>query len=372
MSKSDFFSYELEKECKKTGARAGILHTPHGDIKTPVFMPVGTNSAVKMLTNHHLKETKPQIILSNSYHLSLRPGNKLIKEFGGLHKWMNWDKPILTDSGGFQVFSLSHLRDMSEDGVKFKDPKTGSSHYMNPEISMEIQQDLGSDIAMAFDECAPYPCSYEEAVKAMERTHRWLERCFKAHTRDDQALFPICQGAFYDDLRRESAKVVSSFDAVGYAIGGVSVGEPTDIKNHFVELTAPLLPRLKPRYLMGVGTPEDLLEGVKRGVDMFDCVLPTRNARHGSFFTHQGKKIIKNKQFEHDAGPLDDRCDCYACQNHSRAYIRHLYRVGEANAMILLSIHNVRFLINLMERMRESILEDRFDEFYEENLKLFV
>lgn len=370
MSKSKF-KYELIKECKKTGARAGLLHTPHGVIETPIFMPVGTNSAVKMLTNHHLKETKPQIILSNSYHLFLRPGNKLIKEFGGLHKWMNWDKPILTDSGGFQVFSLSHLRKISEDGVKFKDPKTGTSYYINPEISMEIQQDLGSDIAMAFDECAPYPCSYEEAVSAMERTHRWLDRCFKAHTRDDQALFPICQGAFFDDLRKESAKVVSSYDAVGYAIGGVSVGEPTDIKNYFVELTAPLLPRLKPRYLMGVGTPEDLLEGVIRGVDMFDCVLPTRNARHGSFFTNEGKKIIKNKEFEYDAGPLDSECDCYACQNHTRAYIRHLYRVGEANASILLSIHNVRFLIRLMEKMRVSILEDRFQEFYDENLKLF-
>ncbi len=372
MSKSKYFKFDLIKECKKTGARAGVLHTPHGEIKTPVFMPVGTNSAVKMITNHHLYETNPQIILSNSYHLFLRPGNKLIKEFGGLHKWMNWDRPILTDSGGFQVFSLSHLRKISEDGVKFKDPKTGSSYYMNPEISMEIQQDLGSDISMAFDECAPYPCSYDEAVKAMERTHRWLERCFNSHTRDDQALFPICQGAFFDDLRRESAKVVSSFDAVGYAIGGVSVGEPTDIKNHFVELTAPLLPRLKPRYLMGVGTPEDLLEGVLRGVDMFDCVLPTRNARHGSFFTHEGKKIIKNKEFEKDPGPLDSKCDCYACKNHSRAYIRHLFRVGEANAAILLSIHNTRFLINLMERLRESILEDRFDEFYSENLKLFV
>ncbi len=369
--KDKHFSYELIKECKKTGARAGLLHTPHGIIETPVFMPVGTNSAVKMLTNHHLRETNPQIILSNSYHLFLRPGNKLIKEFGGLHKWMNWDRPILTDSGGFQVFSLSHLRNISEDGVKFKDPKTGSDYYINPEISMEIQQDLGSDIAMAFDECAPYPCNYDEAKLAMERTHRWLERCFKAHYREDQALFPIVQGAFYDDLRKESANVISSFDAVGYAIGGVSVGEPQEIKNHFVELTAPLLPRLKPRYLMGVGTPEDLLEGVLRGVDMFDCVLPTRNARHGSFFTNQGRKIIKNKEFETDSAPLDASCDCYTCQNHSRAYIRHLYRVGEATAAILLSIHNIRFLIKLMESMRISILEDRFEEFYAENIKLF-
>lgn len=369
MSKSDFFSYELLNEDKNTGARAGILHTPHGDIETPIFMPVGTNSAVKMMTNHHLYETGAQIILSNSYHLFLRPGNKLIKEFGGLHKWMNWDKPILTDSGGFQVFSLAKLRDITEDGVKFTDTKTGSKYYINPEISMEIQQDLGADIAMAFDECAPYPCSYQQAKEAMERTHRWLERCFKAHTRENQALFPIVQGAFEDDLRKESANVISSFDAVGYAIGGVSVGEPADIKNHLVELTAPLLPRLKPRYLMGVGTPEDLLDGVLRGVDMFDCVMPTRNARHGSFFTHEGRKIIKNKEFEHDASPLDPMCDCYACENHTRAYIRHLYRVGEATAATLLSIHNTQFLINLMKNARKAILENRYDEFYRENIK---
>lgn len=370
--KSDYFSYELLNEDKKTGARAGLLHTPHGDIETPIFMPVGTNSAVKMLTGHHLKETGAQIILGNSYHLSLRPGNKLIKEFGGLHKWMNWDKPILTDSGGFQVFSLADLRKISEEGVKFKDPKTGTSYFINPEISMEIQQDLGADIAMAFDECAPYPCTYEEAKSAMERTHRWLERCFKAHTRDDQALFPIVQGAFYDDLRQESARVISTFDAVGYAIGGVSVGEPTDIKNHFVELTAPLLPRLKPRYLMGVGTPEDLLDGILRGVDMFDCVLPTRNARHGSFFTSDGRKIIKNKEFERDSSPLDSNCSCYACQNHTKAYVRHLYRAGEATAAILLSIHNIQFLIDLVKEARKAILEDRYEDFYREKMtKLF-
>lgn len=370
--KSDYFSYELLNIDKKTGARAGLLHTPHGDIETPIFMPVGTNSAVKMLTGHHLKETGAQIILGNSYHLSLRPGNKLIKEFGGLHKWMNWDKPILTDSGGFQVFSLADLRNISEDGVKFKDPKTGSEYFINPEISMEIQQDLGADIAMAFDECAPYPCTYEEAKTAMERTHRWLERCFKAHTKDTQALFPIVQGAFYDDLRQESARVISSFDAVGYAIGGVSVGEPADIKNHFVELTAPLLPEKKPRYLMGVGTPEDLLDGIIRGVDMFDCVLPTRNARHGSFFTNNGRKIIKNKEFEKDNSPLDKQCKCYTCQNHTKAYVRHLYRAGEATAAILLSIHNIQFLIDLTKEARKAILENRYQEFYNDRMgKLF-
>ncbi len=364
---SKFFSFELLKKDKNSHARAGLLHTPHGDIETPVFMPVGTNSAVKMITKYHLEETKAQIILSNSFHLFLRPGNKLIKEFGGLHKWMNWNKPILTDSGGFQVFSLAHLNNITEDGVRFKEPKTGSMYYINPEISMEIQQDLAPDIAMAFDQCAPYPCSYDDAVIAMERTHRWLERCFKAHTKENQALFPIVQGAFFDDLRLESAKAVSSCDASGYAIGGVSVGEPDGLKNHLVEFTAPLLPDNKPRYLMGVGTPVDLLNGVKYGIDMFDCVLPTRNARHGSFFTYKGRKNIKNKEFEKDASPLDSKCDCYACLNHSKAYIRHLYRTGEANAQILLSIHNTRFLLKFIHEMRKSILQDSFEEFYNEN-----
>jgi len=365
-----FFSFELLKEDKNTHARAGIFHTPHGDIETPVFMPVGTHSAVKMLTMDHLEETGAQIILSNSFHLFLHPGHKLIKEFGGIHKWMNWNKPVLTDSGGFQVFSLANLNKIKEDGVWFKEPKTGSEYYINPEISMEIQEDLAPDIAMAFDQCAPYPCSYEDAKNAMDRTHRWLERCFKAHTKENQALFPIVQGAFYDNLRKEAAKTVSGFDAIGYAIGGVSVGEPAELKNHITELTAPLLPENKPRYLMGVGTPIDLLNSVKFGVDMFDCVLSTRNARHGSFFTYGGKKNIKNKQFEKDASPLDDKCSCYACRNHSKAYIRHIYRMGEANAQILLSIHNTRFLIKFMHDMRESILNGCFEDFYLQNCSI--
>lgn len=369
MCKKDFFKFELLKESKTCKARAGIFHTPHGDIKTPVFMPVGTNSAVKMLTMHHLAETNAQIILSNSYHLFLRPGHKLIKEAGGIHNWMNWHKPVLTDSGGFQVFSLAHLRKITEDGVTFKDPKTGTSYYINPEISMEVQQDIGPDIAMAFDECSPYPCTYEQAKSAMERTHRWLERCFKAHTKDNQALFPIVQGAFFDDLRRESANVISSFDAVGYAIGGVSVGEPADIKNYYTDFVTDLLPKDKPRYLMGVGTPEDLFEIFSRGIDMADCVLPTRNARHGSFFTKFGKKNIKNKEFEKDFSPLDSECDCYTCKNHSRAYVRHLYREGESNAAILLSIHNIRYLVRLSELIHQSILDGSFDELYSDYMK---
>src|SRR5574344_37344 len=367
----EYFSYKLEHIDKNTGARAGVLHTPHGDIKTPIFMPVGTNSTVKLVTNNNLYDTGAQIILGNSYHLYLRAGHKLIEKFGGIHGWMNWNKPVLTDSGGFQVFSLAHLRKISEEGVEFRDPKDGKKHFISPEVSMEIQQDIGADIIMAFDECAPYPCDYDTAKKAMERTHRWLERCFKAKTKPDQALFPIVQGAFYDDLRKESAKVISSYDAVGYAIGGVSVGEPEDIKNHFVELTAPLLPENKPRYLMGVGTPRDLLDGIKRGIDMFDCVLPTRNARHGSFFTYEGRKIIKNKEFESDSKPLAKNCNCSACQNHSRAYIRHLYRCQESTALTLLSIHNIQFLIEFSQKCREHILNGTFEEFYNENYEKF-
>ena len=363
-----FFSYKLEKTCSKTRARAGVLTTPHGIVETPVFMPVGTNSAVKTLVNSQVKDTNAQIILANSFHLFLRPGHKLIEKAGGLHKWMNWDRPILTDSGGFQVFSLANIRKIQEDGVEFQDPKSGAKHFINPEVSMEIQEALGADITMAFDECAPYPCDYEHAKAAMERTHRWLDRCFKAKKRADVALFPIVQGAFFDDLRAESTQIISSYDAAGYAIGGVSVGEPAEMKNHIVEITAPLLPEDKPRYLMGVGTPQDLLDGIKRGVDMFDCVMPTRIARHGSFFMKNSRGIITNKAFEDDFSPLVEGCQCYACRNHTRAYIRHLFRAQEATAATLLSIHNIHFLVNLMQEARKAILEDRFEEFYNENI----
>ncbi|MEE3348454.1 MAG: tRNA guanosine(34) transglycosylase Tgt [Candidatus Gastranaerophilaceae bacterium] len=368
----DYFNYELVHTCKQTGARAGVFDTPHGTILTPIFMPVGTNSAVKALVSDQITDTGAQIILANSYHLYLRAGTKLIKQFGGIHEWMNWHKPVLTDSGGFQVFSLSHLRKITEDGVEFRDPKDGKKHFISPETSMEIQQDIGADIIMAFDECAPYPCDYETAKAAMERTHRWLDRCFEAKTNPRQALFPIVQGAFFDDLRKESAGVISTYDTVGYAIGGVSVGEPADIKNHFVEFTAPLLPPAKPRYLMGVGTPEDLLDGIKNGIDMFDCVLPTRNARHGSFFTWDGKKNIKNKAFWDDDKPLVEGCNCYACRNHSRAYIRHLFRCQEATAATLLSIHNIQFLVEFSQKCRQAILEDRFGDFYSEHYNRLI
>ena len=368
---SDFFSFDIIAKSVSSKARAGVFKTPHGLIKTPVFMPVGTNSTVKMLTMQQVLDTGAQIILNNSYHMYLRAGCELIKKAGGLHAWQNWHKPILTDSGGFQVFSLSKLRKITEEGVHFSDPKNGSRHFISPEISMQIQEDLGADIIMAFDECAPYPCDYTHAKEAMERTHRWFKRCFEAHNNPRQALFPIVQGAFFEDLRYEAARTVSSFDAAGYAIGGVSVGEPVDVKNKIVEITAPLLPENKPRYLMGVGTPVDLINGVRFGVDMFDCVLATRNARHGTFFTYEGNRIIKNKEFEDDFSPLDKQCSCPVCANHTRAYIRHLYRTGESSAATLLSIHNIHFLVNLMKDLRNSIIEGSFEEYTQELLEKF-
>lgn len=371
MSYSDFFNFEIIKASQNSNARAGLFKTPHGMIETPIFMPVGTNSTIKMMTFDQVKATGAQIILANSYHMYLRAGCELVKSAGGLHDWMNWDKPILTDSGGFQVFSLAKLRKITQDGVYFQDPKNGSKHFISPEISMKIQEDLGADIIMAFDECAPYPCDYKQARSALDKTKAWLERCFEAHKNYNQALFPIVQGAFFDDLRKESAEFASTFDAAGYAIGGVSVGEPTDIKNHITEITAPLLPFNKPRYLMGVGTPVDLINGIKYGVDMFDCVLPTRNARHGTFFTYQGNKIIKNKQYENDFTPLDENCDCYACKNHTKAYIRHLYKTQESTAATLLSIHNTHFLLSLVKKLRKSIIEGNFESYSEELLKGF-
>lgn len=368
---SDYFNFEVIKASKTTHARAGLFKTPHGEIETPVFMPVGTNSAIKMLTNEQVLNTGAQIILANSYHMYLRAGCELVKKAGGLHGWMNFPKPILTDSGGFQVFSLAKFRKITEDGVHFQDPKTGSKHFISPEISMKIQEDLGADIIMAFDECAPYPCTYDEARSALNKTKTWLERCFEAHKNYNQALFPIVQGAFFDDLRKESAEFVSKFDAVGYAIGGVSVGEPLETKNHITQITAPILPFNKPRYLMGVGTPVDLINGISFGIDMFDCVLPTRNARHGTFFTYQGNKIIKNKQFENDFSPLDEACDCYACKNHTKAYIRHLYKTQEATAAALLSIHNIHFLIKLAKDLRNSIIIGEFEDYSKKLLEGF-
>ena len=360
------FSYELKHICKQSGARLGVLHTPHGDIQTPIYMPVGTAACVKAMTPREMEEIGTQIMLSNTYHLHLRPGEDLIKEAGGLHKFMNWDKPILTDSGGFQVFSLAGIRKIREEGVDFQSHLDGSRLFIGPEESMDIQQALGADIAMAFDVCSPYPCDYETAKINMERTHRWAERCKKHHTREDQALFGIVQGAFYEDLRIQSAKTLADMDFIGYGIGGLSVGEPKPIMYDMLEAIMPHMPEHKPRYLMGVGSPDCLVEGVYRGVDMFDCVLATRVARNGTCFTDHGRLVIRNATYAHDFGPIEEGCDCYACQNYSRAYIRHLIKAGEITGGRLATIHNLRYLIRLMERIRKAIEEDRYEEFRKE------
>ena len=361
--------FELIKTCKQSGARLGVLHTPHGDIPTPIYMPVGTQATVKAMTPREMEELGAKIILSNTYHLHLRPGEDIVREAGGLHSFMDWRHPILTDSGGFQVFSLSGLRKITEEGAAFRSHLDGSKHFISPEKSMEIQQALGADIAMTFDVCSPYPCDHKTAEEAMHRTHRWAERCKKYHTREDQALFGIVQGAFYEDLRIESAKTLADMDFPGYGIGGLSVGEPKPVMYEMLEKIEPYMPKNKPRYLMGVGTPDCFLEGVLRGVDMFDCVLATRIARNGTVFTRNGRLVIRNATYARDFEPLEEGCDCYACQHFSRAYIRHLIKAEEITGARLASIHNLRFLIRMMEEIRQAIMEDRFldyrREFYE-------
>ena len=363
--------YELIKKDDKTGARRGRIHTPHGIIETPVFMPVGTQATVKAMTPEELKEmVNAKIILSNTYHLFLRPGDKLVAEAGGLHKFMNWDRPILTDSGGFQVFSLADLRNITEEGVKFKSHLDGSEKFISPEISMEIQNNFGSDIMMCFDECAPYPADYEYTKKSMEMTTRWAKRCKEAHKNPDkQGLFGIVQGGMYNDLRQESAKQLVELDFPGYAVGGLSVGEPAELMYEVLENTTPFLPEDKPRYLMGVGTPDYLIEAVLRGIDMCDCVLPTRIARNGTAMTSEGKVVVRNATYERDWTPLDHNCDCYTCKNYTRAYIRHLVKCGEILGARLITIHNLRFLVKLMEDVRKAIEEDRLLEYKDEFLK---
>ena len=362
------FEFELLHTCKQTGARRGRLHTPHGVIETPVFMPVGTQASVKTMSPDELKDCGAQIILSNTYHLHLRPGEQLVEKAGGLHGFMNWDRPILTDSGGFQVFSLADLRKLEERGVEFRSHLDGSKRFISPEVSIGIQQALGSDIMMQFDECSPYPCDYDRAKSAMHRTLRWLERCMKAKTNDHQALFGIVQGAFYGDLRIECAKEMAKLDLPGFGIGGLSVGEPKEIMYDMLEQVMPYMPEKKPRYLMGVGSPDCLIEGVLRGVDMFDCVLATRVARNGTVFTHDGRLVVRNAKYAEDFGPLDPDCDCYACRNFTRGYIRHLFKAGEILALRLNSIHNIYFLTKMMEEMRAAIeadaLLDWTNEFY--------
>ena len=356
--------YELIHQCKQSGARYGKLHTPHGTFETPVFMPVGTQATVKTLSPEEVKEMGAKIILANTYHLWLQPGADIVEEGGGLHQFENWDGAMLTDSGGFQVFSLSSLRKIEEEGVTFRDHRNGAKLFMSPEISIDVQNKLGADIIMSFDECPPYPVTEDYMQKSVDRTLRWAERGLKAHKKPDtQALFGIVQGGSYAHIREYCAKRMVDMDFPGYSIGGVSVGEPKDVARKMVEYTVPFLPKDKPRYLMGVGSPDDLIDGAIMGIDMFDCVLPTRIARHGTAMTSVGKVVIKNKTYERDFSPLDPNCGCYACQNYTKAYIRHLIKAGETFGQRLVSYHNLYFLIELMEQIREAIRNDRLLDF---------
>jgi len=363
--------FQIHKEAEDSQARLGTLITSHGRIETPIFMPVGTQATVKAMTPKELKEINAQIILSNTYHLYLRPGHDLIREAGGLHKFMNWDRPILTDSGGFQVFSLGDLSKITDDGVEFRSHIDGSKHFFGPEKATEVQMALGSNIAMAFDQCPPYPCERKEVEKAVARTARWAKRCLAVHEHEYQVMFGIIQGGVYEELRRLSAEQLIALDFPGYAIGGLSVGEPKHLMYQVLDYTTPLMPRQKPRYLMGVGTPDVLFEAVARGVDMFDCVLPTRIARNGTVMTSQGKLVVRNAAYARDFRPLDLDCDCYTCQNFSRAYIRHLIKANEILGIRLTTIHNLHFLLSLMERIREAIRNNSFMQFKEEFMKSY-
>jgi len=363
-------TYELKKKACDCKARRGCVHTTHGSFETPVFMPVGTQATVKAMKPEDvagLGHEGAHIILSNTYHLYLRPGHELIKKAGGLHKFMNWSGAILTDSGGFQVFSLGDFRKITEEGVKFRSYLDGSTHMFTPELSMEVQEALGSDIIMAFDECAPYPAERSYVKKSLEMTTRWLKRCKDFHTTvEQQSLFGIMQGGTYLDLRRESANQIVDLDLPGYAIGGLSVGEPKPLMYEVLDSCVDWLPEDKPRYLMGVGSPDCLFEGVERGIDMFDCVLPTRVARNGLAFTSKGRVNIKNSMYAEEFEPLDPNCDCYVCKNFSKAYLRHLYKSNEILSGMLLSEHNLHFLVRTMENIRKAIEEDRFMEYKRE------
>ncbi|HIV01645.1 MAG TPA: tRNA guanosine(34) transglycosylase Tgt [Candidatus Caccopulliclostridium gallistercoris] len=365
------FSYEVKHVCKQSGARYGVFKTPHGEIETPVFMPVGTQATVKGLRPEDLKSLNAEIILSNTYHLFLRPGEKIVKAAGGLHKFMNWDRPILTDSGGFQVFSLSDLRHITDEGVEFKSHLNGEKLFISPEKCIQIENDLGADIIMAFDECTKYGATYEEAVKAKNRTKLWLERCYNAHKNPSQMLFPIVQGNFFEDLRLSAIEDCIPYAKCGIAIGGLSVGEPKELMYEILEKMEPHLPKNMPRYLMGVGSPDCLLEGYARGIDMMDCVLPTRIARNGTAFTKYGKMVVRNAVYKEDFKPIEEDCDCYTCKHFTRAYIRHLLNAGEMLGAELLSIHNLHFLINLTHQIREAIKEDRLLDFKENYLKTY-
>lgn len=369
---SNPIQYKLIKECKDTKARRGEITTLHGKIQTPIFMPVGTQATVKSLAPEDLKEMNAQIILSNTYHLYMRPGHDIVEKAGGLHKFMNWDRPILTDSGGFQVFSLGDLRKITEEGVTFRSHLDGSKHFISPEKAIEIENALGADIIMAFDECAPYPADRDYVKNSLERTTRWLERCVNAHKKPElQGLFGIVQGGMYKDLREQSVKEILQYDLPGYAIGGLSVGEPKELMYEVLDYTTPMLPKDKPRYLMGVGSPDDLLEGVIRGIDMFDCVLPTRIARNGTAFTSLGKIVVRNAKYKEDFSALDPECGCPTCRNYTKAYLRHLVKANEILGARLLSYHNLHFLLNMMQEIRVAIEEDRLLEYKDEFYKKF-
>ena len=359
--------YEHIHTCKQSGARLGVIHTPHGDIKTPVFMPVGTQATVKGMSPDEIDSMGAKIILSNTYHLWMRPGSELIEKAGGLHKFMNWKNAVLTDSGGFQVFSLAKPKDIVEEGVNFRSHIDGSKHILTPEKSIKIQNDLGADIIMAFDECCPYPSTHEYAAKSLERTTRWLDRCIDSHMRpEDQALFGIIQGNMYEDLRVESAKQICSRDLPGFAIGGLSVGEPGELMYKMLDVTVPLMPEDKPRYLMGVGSPDYLIEGAIRGIDMFDFVLPSRMGRHGTVLTSHGRVIERDKKYAELFEPMDEECNCYACKNFTKAYVRHLLKAKEMFGQRLCTWHNIAFLLNLMEQVRDAIANDSLLDFRDE------
>jgi queuine tRNA-ribosyltransferase len=358
--------FKVVAKDKNTKARVGELNLAHGTVTTPVFMPIATQGTVKMMTCEDLEALGATIILANAYHLHLRPGEKLIEQLGGLHKFMGWQRPILTDSGGFQVLSLSTLREVNDEGVKFRSHHDGTERFLTPEDSIRIQEALGSDIAMCFDDVVPYPCPYERAKTAMERSLVWAERCKKVHRRDDQLLFAITHGSVYEDLRRESTLRLVEMDFPGYAIGGLSVGEPKETMFELVEISTELLPEDKPRYLMGVGTPEDIVRAVALGVDMFDCVLPTRLGRTGTAFTSVGKVNLRHAKYADDPSPLDPNCDCLTCRRYSRAYLRHLFKAGEATGPRLVTWHNLHFYLRLMERIREAIVNGTLAELVKE------
>ena len=362
-------NFEIKK--KDDSARTGCIYTPRGNINTPAFIPVGTNATVKAMNQDELKEFGAEIILANTYHLYLRPGHEVIKKLGGLHKFMNWHGPILTDSGGFQVFSLSPLRKITNEGVTFKSHLDGSTHFITPEIVMEIQNALGSDIAMAFDECTPYPSSREYTLNSLELTTKWARRCkefrvWSLESRVQQALFAVVQGGIYPELRKQSAEELIEMDFDGYAIGGLSVGEPKEIMYEMINYTTPLLPHDKPRYLMGIGDLTDVLEAVSAGIDMFDCVMPTRNARNGTLFTSKGRISIKREEFKTDPSPLDPDCECYTCKNYSKAYLRHLFMNKEILSMRLNTLHNLYFYLEFFRKMREAIENWEFEKFRKE------